>query len=156
MFHKTVMLFVFVILSLSACADAPGIEMSSVPTEFIESQRTRIEVDKQEAFELDTISPPGDYIYNYILLRNLPTGRFSISVYMNQEEVCLFDKEISDPREFLVPQEHIYLVESNCSGLGDEVITWYVHENYATSRDDSLHIILLTGSQYYILELDSE
>lgn len=152
MFKKFFVL-ILLLLILSACADTPGIEMSSVPTEFIESQRTRIEPDEQATSDLDIDSQTEVYIYNYILLRTLPDGSYSISVYVNREKICLFEKEISDPREFLVPQEHIYFVESNCPGLADEVITWYVHENYATSANHPIfNIVILTGSQYFILE----
>lgn len=149
-------LFVFVlgVLLLSACAEPPGIELSSLPKDRHPQERVEVS-DWRE--ELDFSTPYATVSdKDFILLKTLPNGNYEVSLYFDYIVVCTWENEITDPRLFEERQEVLYVAKANCPSIGEEIISWYVHQNFARRSLKGeflgeLQIWILTGSQYFLL-----
>ncbi len=144
---------------LSACADPPGPELSSLPENyFLEKSKEERGIerlpDERENLEFESFSPSYSS-GNFLLLEYLPSKLFKVSVFLEHTEICSWKDEVSDPRNFQMLQNELYFTNENCPGIGEKIIVWDVPRNYATFEEDGLvelFIIVRVGSQDFYLE----
>ncbi|MGI6484385.1 MAG: hypothetical protein ACOX0R_02075 [Candidatus Dojkabacteria bacterium] len=146
-----VIVIVVALFFLSACADAPGIEDSSLPENFYvlkAKESGEVEYPPTEEFIVTTPSP----IYpsgNYILLKNVyGTNLFRLSFVLNDEEICHWEEQTSHPYSF-AEKGTIYISEQNCSGMGDSVVSWDLSQEKASLNGEDVQIWTLTGSKFF-------
>lgn len=155
---KLLFLCVLGLLTLSACADSPGPELSSLPEDWnVQKARAEgVEVPNEEK----NIQIPEDNSGNqfpsgnYILLKNLPNSNLvEVSLFLNSSKICTWEDPISPPWDYQIPQDNLYFVEDNCSGLGDNIITWYVFNNLGldSQNGEEFSVWRQTGSQFFLL-----
>lgn len=143
-----------VVISLSACADAPGIEDSSLPSDFAlrkAIENGEIEYPEGEKFEIPTstaVYPSGNYI---LLTHQYGANEFILSFYKEGKKVCHWENPITNPLLF-EEKEQIYITEQNCSGMGDYLVIWDLSQNIATLNGDIISVWSSVGSQYFLLE----
>lgn len=147
---------------LSACAESPGIEDSTLPQDWaLQKAREKGSVvilpeEKNVAIPEDKTGaklPSGDYI----LLKNLyQSNLVEVSLYLRSSKVCTWEDPISPPWDFQIPQDNLYFVEENCPGLGETVISWYIFENLGidSQNNTELSVWRVTGSQYFLLPVN--
>jgi hypothetical protein len=152
------LLIVLGALLLSACAEPPGPELSSLPEDFfLEKAREEGQVyrvpDEREDFKVEVDPYPSFSKGNFIYLRHINNGLFQVSVIHDYNELCTWSKEISDPRYFEVKEQQLYFTDENCEGIGDKTLIWVVDQNigYFQGEDTEFAIILLVGSQEFLL-----
>ena len=147
--------FVFILLvvafSMSACADAPGIQDSALPSDFLmRIDREKVYPDG-EKFEIPTSLavgiPTGDYV---LLAHQYGTDQFVLSFHKDGKKVCSWQETTTLPTEFL-DKSTIYVVEGNCPGMGDAVVSWDLFQNVAIYDGDIVSVWTSVGGQYFLL-----
>ena len=133
---RFLIIIVLGVLLLSACAEPPGLELSSLPEDFfLEKARAEGDVyhlrDPREEikFSISNEMPSGDFI----LMEERADGMFIISVFLNDEIICKWNKPLSDPRLWKDHSGTLYFTDeptvTNCPGMLG-IVTWFVSENY--------------------------
>jgi len=156
---KKLFIILFVLFSLSACAESPGPQLSSLPEDyFLEKERERglVEHLPDSREELEYLSPTTEFPEgDFILLRSLPQKMYELSLYIDNKNICTWERGIYNPLDFK-EKETLYIAEINCTPLGDEVVSWDVNNVFAIRSlygefVSHVDIWYVTGSQYFLL-----
>jgi len=146
-----VLLLFGALMSLSACADPPGIEDSFLPSSFFyykAKEEGELLYPTVEPFIIVTPYlelPRGDYI----LLTNLyGTEMFRLSFFSDDKKVCYWEDNISHPYRFS-DKGTLYIVEENCPGMGEKEISWNLQEEKAILDGEEIEVWILTGTTYF-------
>lgn len=147
---KNIAVLLVIAFLLSACAEAPGIEYSSLPEDFnVLKAKESSNVFYADEEDINIETPEIEYPSgNYILLTNISSNLFKLSYYSDNKEVCSWSNEITHPSTFK-EKEILYIVEENCPGMGDRVITWDLSLNEAKMDGANIDIWTNVGSDYF-------
>ena len=88
---------------LTACEESPGIEYSSLPSDFyVQKAKESGDFLYTSEVEIEISTPSVDYpIGDYLLLENqYGTNLFSLSYFSDSEKVCTLDSTITNPSLF--------------------------------------------------------
>lgn len=148
-----VLSFFFSLVIFSACADYLGIEDSALSPE----QILQIKQHNQVVYYVATptaqltvaardLFPTG---YHILLQNSYGSDLFTLNIFNGEEKICYWEEQITHPYRFK-DKDVIYVLESNCPGMGEMTISWDLSEEKAFLDGEPVEIWTLVGSKYFL------
>jgi hypothetical protein len=88
---------------------------------------------------------------NYILNRLNSEEKIEVDLYLNYDLVCTWN--LGSVPAWDRGEDLLYFAQVNCPAIEEEVVTWYVHQNYAEYRNKELQVWTLKEGEYNLLPI---